>query len=135
MMKIEDKIKNIAFADAYIEGDLLYAVGLEQNMMLEYNMKNSKTCLIGWLDENIVPRGGYGNSNAIFRYEESLFCFFMHFYGVSEFYLKQRKFKYYCPTNYSKEQICAVCRVGNEVWMFPKGEDKLVVVFSMKTKE
>lgn len=134
-MKITDETKNIAFADAYIEGDLLYAVGLEQNMMLEYNMKNSKSRLLRWLDENIVPKGGYGNSNAIFRYGESLFCFFMHFYGVAEFNLKQRQFEYYCPANYPKEQICAACRVGNEVWMFPKGEDKFVVVFSTKTKE
>lgn len=132
-MRITEECANICFADACIEGNLLYAAGFQQNLLLEYNMDSLKLKVLGWIEESIFCAGF--RNHAIFKYEESLFCFFVNSYVVAEFNLEQRRFKYYDPEEDGAVSLCSTCRVGNDVWMFQAKEDMAVMVFSMESRQ
>lgn len=125
---------DICLSDAYIEENILYAGGFEQNILLEYNMENQKAKFLGEF-------GGFKFSesyhiHAIYKYEKSLFCFSKNSYEVAEFNLEAKRFKYFYPANNIEEDslVRSIIRIGDQIWMMQTMNASLIMVFLMKER-
>lgn len=134
-MKITEEIENICLADAYINGDVLYAAGFEWNSLIEFNIQTHVLRRLGEFDGFKFQNSC--QNNVIFEYEKSLFFISANSYEIAEFDLKQNHFRYYHPNDNITEYglIHSVCRIKDEIWIFRKAVDKYIMNFSMKRRE
>lgn len=133
-MNLEKEKRDICLVDACIEGNILYAAGFEKNILLKYDVENQETKLMG-VFKGFKFSESYHN-NAIFKYEESLFCFSKNSYEVAEFNLEEKRFKYYYPTNNIQERdlVRSIIRIEDNIWMMRTIDNPLIMVFSMRKK-
>ncbi|MCI9488652.1 MAG: hypothetical protein HFG97_01290 [Dorea sp.] len=133
-MSVAENVKNVCLADAYIEDNILYAGGFEQNILLRFNMQSLELKWIGWFND-FKLRTSF-QIRDVFRFEDSLFFFSKNSYEIAEYNLKQNSFQYYYPEDNIEENelIHSVCRFEDKIWMFGKATDTYVMVFSMEKR-